>query len=176
MRLIRRLILLVVAVWLVAEVVAIPTVNAIAAHEVAAHTHDATTVHVSVGSFPIIARAFFLQKVSSVGVTLDRVVGQSLPFTTVRFDAKDVGIDRAAMLKGKFRVTSIESGTVTATIDLPAGVTGARIEGRTIMLGRVPIAVRSDLFPCTPTANVSGQQATLSCTFTGVPPVLRDID
>jgi hypothetical protein len=175
MRLIRRLVLLVVVLWLVAEIIAIPVVNAIAAREVASHTRDATTVHVSVGSFPIIARAFFLQRVSSVGVTLDRVVGQRVPFTTVRFDAKGVGIDRAAMLEGKFRVTAIESGTVTATIDLPAGATGARIEGRTLMLGSLPIAVRSDLFPCTPAASVAGRRVTLSCTFTGIPAVLRTL-
>ena len=174
MKLLRRLILLVVVLWLIAEVLAIPVVNRIAQREVAAHTRNATTVHASVGSFPVIARALFLQRVNSVDVTLDQVAGQRIPFTEVKFDVKGVDIDRNALVQGKFRVRSIDSGTFTATLDLPAGVSSAaRVTGRTLMLGPLAVALRSDLFPCSPDATVSGQQVTLSCTFTGVPPVLQ---
>jgi hypothetical protein len=172
-KLLRRLVVWVAALWLIAEVLAIPVSNRIIASQVAARTRDATAVHASIGSFPVIARVFFMQRVNSVSVTLDRVTGQRIPFTQVRFDVKGVGVDRARLLQGKLRVTSIDSGTVTATLDLPGPVASVvHVTGRTLMLGPIAVAIRSDLIPCSPDARVEGQQVILSCSFTDVPNVL----
>jgi hypothetical protein len=174
MRLLRRLVVLVVALWVVAEIIAIPVVDGIVQREVAAHTHDVTTVRASVSSFPLLTRVFALQRVNSVSVTLDRVAGQRLPFADVRFDVKGVDVDRASLLNGKLRVTSIDSGTVTATLTLPLGVSRlVHVSGRNLMLGPLAVALRADLFPCSPQASLSGDQVTLSCTFTSVPSVLQ---
>jgi hypothetical protein len=177
MRLIRRLVILVVGLWLVLELAAIPVLGQIVQHEVSARSHGATTIRASIGTFPVLARAFFAQRVNSVSVTLDRVAGERVPFTTIRFDAHGVGIDRASLLKGKVKVTSIDTGTVTASLELPADV-GAHVQvsGHTLVMGPVAVALRSDLFPCTPDATVNQDQVTLSCTFTGVPPILQNLD
>jgi hypothetical protein len=172
-RLLRRLIILLVGLWVVVELAAVPVTGQILAHEVASRTRDATTVHASVGSFPVIARVFFMQRVSSASVTLDRVTGQRIPFSRIRFDVKGVGIDRTQLLQGKFRVTSIDSGSVAATVDLPGGVASrVSVRGRTLVLGPVALALRSDLFPCSPDARVEGQQVILTCSFTNIPPIL----
>ena len=175
MRLIRRLVYLAVGLWVVVELVAIPVSGQLLAHEVASRTHDVTTVHASVGSFPILARAFLLGSVNKVSVTLDQVTGERIPFTAIRFDVRGVGLDKAALTKGKMRITSIDRGTVTATLDLPPGVTSAvSVSGRTLKLGPLSLALRSDLIPCAPTARVAGNTVTLSCTVYQIPPVLLE--
>lgn len=176
---IRRLVILLVGLWLIAELVAVPMAGRLIASQVAARTRNATTVHASIGTFPVIARAVFLQQIKSVTVTLDRVTGERVPFSEIRFDVKGVGIDRASLLKGKPRVTSIDSGTVTATINLAdiSPVTGrleqnVHMEGRTLMLGPIGVAIRSDLIPCSPQPRVEGSNVILTCSFADVPPVL----
>lgn len=181
MRLLRRLVILLVALWLVGEILAIPVADRIIADEVAARTRNATSVHASIGSFPVVARMLVFQKVSSVSVRLERVVGERIPFSEIRYDVKNVGIDRGSVFSGKVHVTSVGSGTVTATINLAdispvAGriASAVHMEGRSLVLGGVRFALGTNLIPCTPQATIEGQQVILSCTIDHIPPVLLE--
>ncbi len=179
-RLLRRLVLLLIVLWLVAEVIAIPVVNRIVANDVADRTREAATVKASVGDFPVIARLVLLQRVNRVAVTLDRVTGQTVPFARITFDVRNVAIDRASVFQGKPHVTSVGSGTITAIIDLAdisplaARVASAvHMEGRSLVIGGLPtaISVRSRFLPCLPAAQLAGRQVILTCTIDHVPPV-----
>jgi hypothetical protein len=178
MKAVRRLILLLVALWLIGEAVAIPVVNHIVASDVASRTHEAASVKAAVGDFPIVARLLLTKRVNHVDVTLERVTGQAVPFAHVTLAIRDVAIERSSLLRGKPHVTSVGSGTITAVIDLSdisplAGrvASSVHMEGRTLLFGGLPVRVnvQSRFLPCLPTASLSGQQVTLSCTVTRVP-------
>ena len=174
----RRLILLLVVLWLIGEVVAIPVVNRIVAGDVAGRTHDAASVKASVGDFPIVARLVLTKRVNHVNVTLERVTGQAVPFAHITLAVRDVAIQRSSLLHRKPHVTSVGSGTITAVVDLsdisPLAArvaSSVHMEGRTLLLGGLPVRVnvQSPFLPCLPAAQLSGQQVILSCTVTHVP-------
>jgi hypothetical protein len=176
-RLLRWVALLVIGLWVVAELVAIPVTNNVVEREVAAHNRGAATVHASAGPFPLLTRLAVTGRVNHVAVTLDRVAGQRLRFSEIRFDVRGADIDRGALLGGNFRMRSIDSGTVTATINLPdLGIAApisspARVVGRTLFVGRAGFTIDSDLIPCSPQASVSGDHIVLDCGFTSIPSI-----
>jgi hypothetical protein len=178
-RLFRKLLILLVAVWLLAELVAIPLAGQTIEREVVARDRGAAEVHASVGSFPILARLALTGRVKRVTVVLDRVAQQRLTFAELRFDVRGVLVDRADLIARKFTVRDIDDGTVTGTINLSdisplAGRIASRVNvtGHTLSLGGLSYALNADLFPCSPEATVAGDSVTLSCTFTEVPDVL----
>jgi hypothetical protein len=180
---IRRLVLLVVVLWLVAEVAAIPVANRMIEAQVATQTRNADGVKASVGTFPVIARFVLTGKISRVGVTLERVSRIALTFTEVRFDLSGVEIDRARLLKSRqAHITAVDRAAITATLDtsaLPPRLAGAvarraRISGRTLVLGPVAFQISSDILPCSPTVQVVGNDVVLSCAIDHVPPALLE--
>lgn len=181
MRLIRLLVLLAV-VWLVVELAAIPVAGRLIEQQVAARSRGIADVDARVGTFPVLTRFVTTGSVNSVAVTLDRVVRLGLTFTEVRFDLDGVGVDRGALLTRKVRITHIDTGTVTATIDLdglppgPGSGTGRniRVAGRSLVLGRVTLQLSSELFPCDPRVRQLGRRVIASCVLTDVPPILLD--
>ena len=78
-------------------------------------------------------------------------------------------VDRSALLKRKVHVTSIDNGTVTATVDLadisPIAArlaTSVRVNGHMLSVAGIRLPIRSDLIPCDPTAAVDGIEQTLT--------------
>ena len=181
MRLLRLLVIVLVGLWLVVEVVAIPVAGRLVESQVAARARGATSVHASVGSFPVVARVVFTGRVNSVDVTLENVAGQRVPFTEIRFDVSGAAVDRASLATGKVKVTKIDTGSVMGTIDLSAAapVVGriashVSVSGHTLLLNSIPVQLNPQHFPCSPDAHIDGQQVIVSCTFTNVPPVLLE--
>ena len=181
MRLIRYGLVLLVALWLIGELLLIPFAERQTAREVAARTRDTAAVSADIGSFPLAARVLFTGKVPRLSVTLDRVARASVRFAEVRFDLEGISVDRPAMLRGRAQVESIDRGTVTATIEIGAlgrlaSLAGidVRVVGRTLNAGRVSVAIAEDLVPCNPEASVDGERVILTCAIDDVPDVLVD--
>jgi hypothetical protein len=183
LRRIRSLVFLLVVVWVVAEFAVTPVANRMIEQRVAAQTRGVEGVKASVGTFPVVTRFILTGRVPKTTVTLDRVERLALTFAQVRFDLTRVEFDRTALLKRQARITAIDNGTVTATLDigaLPAGVarlvsqTGVRMSGRTLLLGSAGFQMSPDIMPCNPDVRLNGEQVVLSCTIQNVPPVLLE--
>jgi hypothetical protein len=177
------LLFVLVALWLVAEIAAIPVANRMIEQRVAAQSRGVAAVHASVGTFPVVARFLLTGRVSKVTVTLDRVARLALTFTQVRFDLRGVELDRAGLVKRQARITAIDRGTVTAIIDISSlpprlaelvSQAGVHASGRTLLLGTTSFQMSSDILPCNPDARVVGRQVIVSCTIQNVPPVLLE--
>ncbi len=180
MRLFQRLLIVLVGLWLLAEIVAIPLAGQAVEDEVAARDNNAAQVNASVGSFPILARLALTGKVSHVSVVLERIAQHRLTYSEVRFDVTGVTLNRSDLIKKKVSVEDIDQGTVTASVDLGplGGIVGqllseVSVDGHSLNIGPVSYALDSDLFPCSPQATVDGDRIALSCTFTEIPSVLR---
>jgi hypothetical protein len=85
-------------------------------------------------------------------------------------------------LRREVRVTEIEHGTVTATIDI-SGVSpriaaladrNVRVAGRSLIVGPISLQLSAELLPCDPQVRRMGDQIIASCTLTDVPPILLD--
>jgi hypothetical protein len=183
MRMLRRLVLLLVVLWVVVEIAAIPVANRMIEEQVAAQTRGVASVKASVGTFPVVARFVLTGKISRVGVTLVRVARAALTFTEVRFDLSGVELDRGRLLKNRqAHITAVDTATITATLDtsaLPPRLAGAvarnvRISGRTLLLGPASFQLASDILPCSPSAHVVGSSVILTCTIDHVPPALLE--
>lgn len=181
MRPIRFLVLLAV-VWFAVELAAIPFAGRLLAQQIRTRSRGIADVEASVGMFPVVTRFVAAGRVESVVVTLERVARLSLTFTEVRFDLDGVEVDRAALLGQKVRITHIDAGRVTATIDLsalPPRVASAtarsvRVTGRSLVLGPVRFQLSAELFPCDPEVRQLGNQIIASCELRDAPPVLLD--
>jgi hypothetical protein len=122
-------------------------------------------------------------KARKVTITLDDVARQAVTFATVSFALEGIAIDRATIVQGNPRITDIDRGTITATIDLGSvgGVLGRiadavglrpQMSGRTLHIGSAAVPISSDLFPCSPEAAIEDRTITLSCTIDEVPEAL----
>lgn len=181
MRLFRYLIILLAGGWLVGEIALIPLANGRIESEVANRTRDAANVNASIGSFPVATRVLVTGKVSKLSVTLERIARQALTYAEVEYDVAGIAVDRPAILQGKVKINSIDSGTVTATID--AGALGGiaslagvdvRVDGRTLHVAGRALALDQELIPCQPTARIEGEQVLLTCTLEEVPDILLE--
>jgi hypothetical protein len=181
LRLFRFLFLVIAGLWLVGEIALIPLANARIENEVAKRTRDATNVNASIGSFPVATRVLITGKVPELSVTLERIARQALTFAEVKFDLSGIGVDRPSILQGKAKINSIDSGTVTATID--AGVLGriaslagadVRVDGRTLRAGGRALALDQELIPCEPTARIEDDKVLVTCTLDEVPDILLE--
>lgn len=178
MRPIRFLVLLAV-VWLTVELAAIPFAGRLLAQQVSARSRGVGDVKASVGGFPLLTRFVSEGRVNSVDVTLERIVRLGLTFNEVRFELDGVEVDRSALIARRVRITQIDSGSVTATIDLPPGVASAaasnvRVAGRSLVLGPVRFQLTSEVLPCDPQVRLLGNQVIASCAIRDVPPILLD--
>lgn len=182
MRWIRRLLLLAVALWVVGEIALIPFAESRIEHEVSQRTRDATGVTADIDSFPLAAGVLATGNVRKLTVTLDRVSRLSVSFASVSFAVSGIEVDRAAILQGRARIRSIDSGTVTARLELGAlgrlaslvGV-DVRMDGRTLRAGPASVEVPRELVPCDPQSRVSGDVVILTCTLTELPEVLEGL-
>ncbi len=177
------LVVLLAGAWLVVEIVSIPVGERMVEERVAERNENAATVTADIDSFPLVTRVLLTGNVKELTVTLDEVARQAVTFAQVRFEFSGIAIDRSSLRGGEFRVTAIDRGTITATIDLGAvgGVLGriatrtgldVRVSGRTLFVGPASIELSSELLPCDPDARIEGDQVVLSCTIDEVPEAL----
>src|SRR5687768_11051203 len=171
--------------WLVGEIAAVPFAERQVEQRVAERNRDAATVRADINSFPLVSRLLFTGRVNEVDVTLDRVVRSRLTFAEVRFALAGLEVDRAALIRGEARVTAIDRGTITATVDLDglssllgraleAVGANVRVSGRALLVGPASFPIPSDLMPCTPQARVEGEQVIVSCTIDEFPEALLE--
>jgi hypothetical protein len=101
-------------------------------------------------------------------------------------DMNGVKVKRGTLFSGDPKLESIDSGTVTAQLDIPVvgglgrlselagrfidvsvneGVIEVSRGGRSLLRAELP----PDLFPCRPSARADGDKVTLRCVFTQVP-------
>jgi hypothetical protein len=179
-RLIRSFVFLVVLVWIVVEVAAIPVADRMVATQVEAQIHDVSRVTASVGSFPLVTRFLLTGRVSKAAITMTGVQRLPLSFAQVRFDLSGVQIDRTRLIRQrKAHITAVDRATITATVDrstLPAGLgrLAARVSGRTLVVGAASFRLASDVLPCDPSVTVGASDVVLSCTIDHVPPVFLE--
>lgn len=173
------------ALWLVAEIAAVPFAERQIEQRAAERNRDAATVRADIDSFPLVSRLLLTGRVNEVDVTLDRVVRRRLTFAEVRFALAGLDVDRAALIRGDARVTAIDRGTITATIDagalsavvgraLEAVGANVRISGRTLVVGPATFQIPSDLMPCAPDVRVDDEQVIVSCTIDEFPEALLE--
>jgi hypothetical protein len=171
--------------WLVGEIAAVPFAERQVEQRVAERNRDAATVRADINSFPLVSRVLFTGRVNEADVTLDRVVRSRLTFAEVRFELAGLEVDRAALIRGEARVTAIDRGTITATIDGGAlsGLAGraleavgadVRISGRALLVGPASFQIPSDLLPCDPEARVDDGRVIVSCTIDEFPETLLE--
>jgi hypothetical protein len=181
-RLIRWLLLLVVALWIIGELLLIPFAESRIEREVARRTRDTAGVKADIDSFPMAAGVLVTGEVRKLTVTLERVSRLSVSFASVAFAVSGIEVDRPAIIQGRARIRSIDSGTVTATLELGAlgrlaslaGV-DVRVEGRTLRAGPVSVQLAQDLIPCDPRSRVSDDEVILTCTVTELPEILQGL-
>jgi hypothetical protein len=179
---IRRLVLLVLVLWVIGEFLLIPFVESRIEKEVAQRTRDTTAVEADIDSFPLAASVLLTGKVRKLTVTLDRVARVGVRFASVAFAVSGIEVDRPAILQGRAKIRSIDKGTVTATLELGAlgrlaSLAGidVSIEGRTLRAGGVSLEIPEDLVPCEPRSHVEDERIILTCTVTEVPEILQDL-
>jgi DUF2993 family protein len=180
---IRRLVLLLVVGWIIGELLLIPFAESRIETEVAKRSRDTTAVDADIDSFPLAATVLVTGKVRKLTVTLERVARIGVRFASVDFAVSGIAVDRPAILRGRARIRSIDSGTVTATIELGAlgrlaslaGV-DVTVTGRTLHAGGIDVQIANDLVPCEPQARVSDDKVILTCTITDVPEILKDVE
>lgn len=184
MRALRLLVIVIVGLWIVAEVAVIPFAESRIETEVAERSRETTAVKADIDSFPLIASVLATGEARKLTVTLERVARLTLRFTDVTFELHGIHIDRSAILQGRPRVDDIDRGTVTASIDL--GFLGSLtriasrlgldvdVEGRTLQVGGFSAPIAEDLIPCDPDARVEEDRVILSCEIEDVPQFLLD--
>jgi hypothetical protein len=179
---VRRAVLLVVVLWIIGEFLLIPFAESRIEQEVSRRTRDTASVEADIDSFPLAARVLATGKVRELTVTLDRVGRVGVRFASVAFAVSGIEVDRPAILRGRARIRSIETGTVTATIELGAlgrlaSLAGidVSVSGRTLRAGPASIEIPLDLVPCDPQSRVEDEKIILTCTVTEVPEILQDV-
>ena len=182
-KLLRRLLLLVVVAWLLGEIALIPFAESRIEKEVAKRSRDTAAVSANIDSFPLAAGVLVTGKVRELTVTLERVTRIRVPFASVAFRVNGIAVDRAAILRGRAKIRSIDEGTITATIELGAlgrlaSLSGVdvRVEGRTLRAGPASVQLAQDILPCDPQARVDGDTVVITCEITELPEVLKGLE
>jgi hypothetical protein len=185
MKKLRLLVIVLVGLWLAAELAVIPLAEGQIESKVAERSDGEAGVSADVDSFPMIARVLLTGRVKELSVTLDQVARQRLTFAEVTFQVSGIEVDRGAILQRNVRIRSIERGTVTASVDLGAlgGVLGrissflgtdVRVEDGQLHIGPSSFPLGDDLFPCDPEGRIEGERVILTCSITDVPDALLD--
>jgi hypothetical protein len=185
MRKLLVVLVLLVGLGVAAEAAVIPLAESKLEQQVGERTDGEAAVSADIDSFPMITRVLLTGRVKELSVTLEQVARQTLTFTDVRFDVFGIEVDRPAILRREVKITAIDSGTVTATLDLGRlGTivsrlgsflgTDVRVEDGVLRVGSASFPIDASLFPCAPDANVEGEKVTLSCTIDEVPEALLD--
>jgi hypothetical protein len=145
-----------------------------------------STADAAIPVFPFLPPLLLAGKVDEVSVRLAHVPAGPIFFDRLDFDLHGVEISRRALLnERRVELVSIDRGTVTAVVPLPAvardlpisGLT-ARWVGRSIQVrgpGGVSVSIplpEADLIPCAGTATVHAGRVRLTCTLDDIPPAL----
>ena len=188
MKKLRLVLIVLVGLVVVAELLVVPLAESQVESAVAERSEGEAGVSADIDSFPLISRVLLTGRVKELNVTLDQVARQRLTFAEVTFSLSGIEVDRAAILRRTVRVKDIESGTVTATLELGRlgsvlggigralgfGTDDVRVERGTLHVGPTSFPIGDDLFPCDPDGRVEGDQVILTCTITDVPDALLD--
>lgn len=168
-------------IWAAAEVSLATLAEGKIEERVAARTEGEATVVADLNSFPLATRVLLTGMVKELEVTMEDVHQLQLTFAEVSITAEGIEVDRNAILSQEVRITAIDRGTITATIDASAlppvarqALAAARIEGRTLVLGPISFELARDVLPCDPDASVGDQRVILTCTIEEVPEALLD--
>lgn len=167
-------------------------------------TTKSASVEAEIGSFPVAARALALGEVAMIDITWFGVEVGSLQATSLELDLKGVGLDRSRLLRGEIQINGVESGDVRLLIapsqlsrlfGTEVRIRGGEVRVRTTSdtevavevsatnrglvlaapgVGPVTAELGSAQIPCAPTTSVAGDNLVLSCSFRGLPPILRD--
>jgi hypothetical protein len=136
--------------------------------------------------FPFLPPLLLAGKVDEVSLHLANISAGSTVIERLDFDLHGVEISRRALFEDReVKLQSIDRGTVTALMPLPAaarnlpldGLT-ARVRGRTLVVSgpggiSVPLPMpRTSLMPCDGTATIVGGRVRVSCTLEEIPPAL----
>lgn len=171
------------ALWLGVELAAVPMAEGQMEQRIAERNREAATVAADIDSFPLLTRLLATGLIRKATITLDRVARQEIAFAEIRFELDGIEVDRGAILRRDARITAIDRGVVTATIDAGAiseavgrtvSLAGldVRTEGSRLLVGPVSFALTSDVLPCNPEARVEGERIVVECTFEQVPQAL----
>ncbi len=193
--LLKLVIVPVLALGVLAEIAVIPLAESQMESKVAERTDGEAAVSADIDSFPLITSVLLTGKVRGLSVTLDEVARQRLTFAEVRFDVSGIAVDRAAILRREVKITDIDSGTITAALELGRlgsvfrgiqsflegsglrdRIGGVSVEDGDLVVGGSRFPLANDLFPCDPEAVLDDESVTLTCTITEVPDVLRDAE
>ena len=125
---------------------------------ISAAVPEASGVHARIHSFPFLGRLLFNEKVSEVGVHIDRLVAvRGIVFTSLDVDLRGVGLDRHAMFSDRqIQLDHINRGTVTVALTEQA-VSAALGRPATIAHGVIDVSVLGGQ-TATATVAVSGHQ------------------
>lgn len=166
------LVVLLAVAALVVELVAPQVASTRIEERVQAQTADVLGVSAKVGPFPVVTRLLATNKVPSLRITIDEIVGQQLPVAAVRFELEGVTLDRDALLSGEVRVRDIDRGRVTAVLD-PNVADALGVQGGALPAGLPDIALPG-ILPCTPRETATrGDRIELSCAIDVPPAFLR---
>lgn len=183
MKALRRTLLVMLVVWVAAEVAAPP----LAAARIEARLRGqvpASDVTAEVARFPLLSRLLTTGRVPRVAVELTDVAYQGLRVAVVRYELTGVSLDRAALLGGRLQVTDIEEGSVTGEVAaaevaavLGAGAAvGADVQvrdGRLVVAGIEGPALPAELIEsCDPDVAVEGDRLVVTCALQEVPGLL----
>ena len=164
----------------------------------------AASVEADIGTFPVVGRALALGEVSRLDITWFGVEVGAIQATSLHLHLNGVGFDRGELFGGEARIKGVESGDVQMLIapSQLSRLVGSevRIHGGTLRVrattdtdvevqasatsqglvltapgvGPVTAELGNARLPCAPTTSIDGDNLALSCSFRGLPPILRD--
>lgn len=165
---------------------------------------QSASVEADVGTFPVVARALALGEVASVDITWFGVEVGSIQAGSLDFHLNGVGFDRSELFGGELQIEGVESGDVRlliapsqlsrlfgSTVRIHGGTLRVRTTADTDVevqasatsqslvltapgVGPVTAELGNAQIPCAPTTSVVGDHLALSCSFRGLPPILRE--
>jgi hypothetical protein len=172
---------LMAGLWIVGEIAIVPLAESKVEQRAAAQVEGEASVTADIDSFPLAARVLLTGVVDRMSMRFEEIARQQLTFADLEIVVEGIEVDRGSILDQKLRVTAIDRGTVTATIDASAlpplarRVIGqARVSDRALILGPVSFQLASDVLPCPPDVRVEEDRIILSCSIDEIPEALID--
>lgn len=180
---------LMAVVGVVAELVAPGLVEAGIEETVRSNTREVAHVEARATGSPFLPGLLLAGEIERIEITLRELVGQQLDIGTVSLRADGIRLDRGAMYRGDVEVDDIDRGRVVVELEeqelsqllgAPVALDGGLVdlvdgalEVAAAGVGPRRVPVPDELLPCTPDLDVAPPYVRLSCTFAGVPGVLR---
>lgn len=161
------------------------------------------SVEAEVGTFPVVGRALATGEVSSIDITWFAIDVGAIEATSLHLHLDGVGFDRSELFGGQLRVRGVESGDVRMLVSpsqlstlmgtevrIHAGTlrvrptpetdvevqVSATSQGLVLTAPGIPPAsaeLDTGQIPCAPITAIEARNLVLSCSFRGLPPILR---